>query len=242
METKAITETIGSYNVNKELVENIALCLQTEIRGLLSPELQDLDFSDKISITISLPNESKTNSSITEYLGQYPKLPFSDKTESITIELEHLILCTGYKKAIYFSITFSRERANNNLQISLTDESASAKISGIKDTVYWVLNHYKNDNNLIYRNEYLPTVYIIGGLLFAALTYISQSFLMRPSMGIVSGILLYFAAFRFVKGYCTFDTRSQKVWNSVFKWLTTAIAGAILAIILAMIRKQLFSR
>ena len=47
MEKNSIVEAIDSYNVNKDLVENLASCLQKRVRVLLSPELANADFLEK---------------------------------------------------------------------------------------------------------------------------------------------------------------------------------------------------
>jgi len=241
VEKNSIVEAIGSYNVNKDLVENLAFCLQKRVRALLSPELANTDFADKISITIIYPGEAERFATIREYLSQYPKLPFRNKIESLKIELTHVAKYGDVEMAIYISLSFGREIHKNLLEIGLLDESAKGRLLGIKEEIFSMLEHYKNPNHLIYRNELFPTFLFVAGFAFAILAYVSHSLFLRPTLGILSGVCIYLVAYSYIKGYCTFDTINQKKWNSCIKWLASGIAGAILAIILAAIRQNIFS-
>ena len=241
MEKNSIVEAIDSYNVNKDLVENLALCLQKRVRALLSPELANADFGEKISITIVYPGEAEKFATIREYLSQYPKLPFSNNIESLKIELVHVAKYVDLEMAIYVSLSFGREIDKNHLEIALLDESAKGRLLGIKEEIFSMLEHYKNPNHLIYRNELFPTFFFVAGLALVILTYMNHSLFLRPILGILSGVCIYLVAYRYIKGYCTFDTINQKRLDGFFKWLTGGIAGAILAIILAAIRQNIFS-
>jgi hypothetical protein len=242
LEKNSVVETIASYNVNKDLIENLALCLEKRVSSLLSPELANVDFGEKISITILYPSEEEKFATIREYLSQHPKLPFSNNIEGLKIELAHIAKHVDLEMAIYLSLSFGKEIDKNRLEIALLDESARGRVLGIKEEIFSILEHYKNPNRLIYRNEFFPTFFFVAGLGLAILTYINHSPFFRPAFGILSGVCIYLVAYRYIKGYCTFDTANQKRRDSFFKWLTTGIAGAILAIVLAAIRQNIFSR
>jgi hypothetical protein len=195
---------------------------------------------EKISITIIYQGEAEKFPKIREYLSQFPKLPFSNNIESLKIELAHVAKHVDFEMAIYISLSFGREIDKNFLEIGLLDESAKGRLLGIKEEILSILEHYKNPNHLIYRNELFPTFLFMAGFALAILTYMNHSHLLRPIFGILSAICIYLVAYRYVKGYCTFDTVNQKARDGFFKWLTRGIAGAILAIILAAIRQNIF--
>ena len=242
MEKNSVVETIASYNVNKELIENLALCLQKRVRSLLSPALANANFEDKISITIFYHGAAEMFTTIREYLSHYPKLPFNNSIEGLTIELAHVAKHVDLEMAICISLSFGKEIDKNRLEIALLDDSSRGRLLGIKEEIFSMLEHYKNPNHLIYRNEFFPTFFFVAGLGFAILAYINLSPFFRPVFGILSGVCIYLVAYRYIKGYCTFDTVNQKRRDGFFKWLTRGIAGAILAIILAAIRQNIFPK
>jgi hypothetical protein len=242
LEKISVVEAIGSYTVNKELIENLTICLQKRVRLLLSPALANANFEDKISITIIYPSAAEKFMTIREYLSDYLKLPFRNSIEGLTIELAHVVKHVDLEMALCVSISFGKEIGKTRLAIALLEESARGRLLGIKEELFSVMEHYKNPNHLIYPNEFLPTLLFVVGVGLVILTCLNHSLFLRPIFGIFSGICLYLVAYRYLKGYCTFDTVNQKRRDGFFKWLTGGIAGAILAIILAAIRQNIFSR
>lgn len=237
MEEHRISKRLKSYDINKELVENILQYLRRTLPGILSPDLSILEVDQKTSITIVHPSEAKKYVSV----GDYPGLPFNNKIECLKIELGHVIKYMGAEKGIVLILSFSKERANSHLHMVLRDESAETKLSGIQAGLLSTLEHYKNSNSKVYRSELFSTFLLLIGIIVGTLTFVTKVQPAKSIFATIFGVCLYLVSFRYLKGYCTFDSARQKRMDTFFKWLTNVIAGAIFAAILSAIGKKLFT-
>ena len=236
MEKHDCNKRLLSYDVTTEMVESLVYFLRNRVHNVVSPQLANVEFDKKTSITLISPAEAQTFMPLSEY----PNRSFRNDLDKLVIELAHVVKHDELEKGIVLVISLSREREDSYLQIALKDESARSKLFGIEKELLLTLENHRNNNNWVYRNEYVATVLFLVAISSACSFYLIKLGLLKSLFAAIFGVSLYLISFRFIRGYCTFECGRQTRLNSIFKWISTGIAGTILTIILAAIRKKIF--
>jgi hypothetical protein len=222
------TKRLGSYTITTQLVNKLTEFLAYSIPAMLSSDLSVLAAEDKTAITIIYPDHAIKYARSREYHND----TFAGKTQGLEIELAHAIKFQDCLKAIVVRISFHTDSDNNYLYMALQDENAEKELPTIEKKLLALLEQYKNNHSRIYRSEWFgPSIFVIGGF-FGSLTFLTHTQPLRALFAILFGVCIYLFAFRYIKGYSTFESPRQKRLDIFFNWFVAAIAGFVVAIII----------
>jgi hypothetical protein len=220
---------LGSYTITTQLIKKITDFLSQRLPGMLSSDLSYLHAEEHTAITLIYPDHAVKYPRVMEYRHD----PFNGEIEGLEMELAHVVKFQDTTtKAIVVNLSFNKEKENNYLYMALQDDGAEKELPAIETSLLSLLAQYKNNHSFIYRSEWFPPIIFLAGGLFGSLTFLIHAQPLRSLFAVLFGLCIYLFAFRYVKGYSTFDSSRQKNWNLFFKWFTAGVAGSVLAIIL----------
>jgi len=218
--------SLGSYTITTQLVKQLTEFLTRTLPRMLSSDLSVLQAEEATSITLIYPDHAIKHPTLTHYRNE----PFSGDIQGIEMELAHLVKFQDATKAIVVRISFNTEIDNNYLYMALQDDSAEKELPAIEQKLLSLLEQHKNNHSVLYRSEWFaPVIFVIGGG-FASLTFLTHEQPLHALFALGFGVCIYLFAFRYMKGYSTFESSWQKRWNVFFKWFTAGVAVFILAI------------
>lgn len=225
-------KNLSSYTVDKQFIESIETYITSRIPSIF---YEGEDFTKCIIVTT---HYSKSEESGTTIKIDSAKM-FNDGVIAISIAMDYFDTWT--RKGISIKISFKKRRKDCNLSIAVHDNAPHEKVYAIQKGLLSTLNHNRNLNSLIYPIGMLSSLLIVPFLSLLIFAIINQDkrYLLISILSIAT-IALYLLAFRYVKGYCSFESNRQKRLDKTFNWFTLAIAGFVLSSILFILRKELF--
>lgn len=230
MDKYDIKQRLGSYTIDKGLIEDLTQFFRETVSDTLSPDLAGVHIEDNTAITLINAAGERIKCGNISHFHEYP---FNNKIEGLEIELAKV---TGsHEKAVVMELSFNKDKADNFISLALQDNSAKVKLSGIYQKLLSKLDSHKNNHSRIYRNEVLPTLFLEIAAVCGTLTFAIHVQPFRSLLAIAAGAGFYLFAYVYLEGYSTFDSVRQRKLNVVFKLLTAAIAVFVLAIILSAI-------
>lgn len=220
---------LSSYTISTQLINKLTEFLSRTLPGMLSSDLSVLPAEEKTAITVTYPDHAVRYPRTRDYHND----PLTGEIEGFEMELAHLVKFEdATKKAIVVHLSFNKEKENNYLHMALQDDSAEKELPAIEQKLLSLIEQYKNNHKLLYRSEWFQPIIFLGGGALGSLTFLTHEQPLRTVFAIGFGICVYLFAFRYIKGYSTFDSNRQRRWNAFFQWFTAGVAGSILAVLL----------
>jgi hypothetical protein len=178
----------------------------------------------------------------TEYftpVTKYTQQRFDNNIEKVALEFNYWIgQYINERQAIMLTIRFSSYSGDTDLSITLRTHAAREKVIDLERSLLKKLEQNKNSNWIPYPNEVFPTVvFVVGFIAFLFALMFANPVLKTICILLFSGAI-YLFMHRFMKGYCSLDSRRQQLLDTVFKWLVTAVAALLIISILTPLRKS----
>lgn len=219
---------LDSYTISNQLVRQLTEFLSYSLPKMLSTDFLTFPVEESTSVTIFYADRAIKYPTLRDYHND----PFAGDIEGLEMDLAYLVKFDDATKAIVLNLAFNKEKDHNFLHMALQDDSAERALKTIEEKLLSLLEQHKNNHRLIYQSEWFPPIlFLIGGLL-GSLTFLIHTQPWRSLSAIGFGLSIYLFAYRYFKGYSTFESRRQRQWNRVFQWFTAGVAGSILVIIL----------
>lgn len=225
MEKYTTWRRLSTYSVNRQMILNIAETLNKKAPSILHFGNESL-FADRTSLVLYGANKSE----IYHPLYKYTQPLFPNGTEALTIELL-------YKEggdsasciAFVVEMRLAHESGESYLSIALQDyNKAKEKVLAIEDALLTALAPNKNRNSLTYPNDFAPPMVFVAGFVIGLSSLMFTSPALKILCVLLFGSAIYYVTRSFVKGYCDFDSRQQKLLNSFLNLFTGAVAIFVL--------------
>ena len=219
---------LGSYTITTRLVKQLTEFMAHTLPGMLSSDLTLLHAEEHTTVTLIYSDHAVKYPTLSLYRNE----PFTGEIEGLEMELAHVVKFPDITKAIVVRLSFNTEKDSNYLYMALQDDNADKELPAIEKKLLSVLQESRNNHSVIYRSEWFtPIIFLIGGL-FGSLTFQTHGQPLRSLFALGFGISIYLFAFRYIKGYSSFESVRQKRWNVFFKWFTAGVACSVLAIMI----------
>lgn len=221
---------LSTYNVDKELIERVENYYKVQVSQFLGIDQPQID---QISVTIFTALGNETYKTINDY--KYPI--FQNDTKAITVES---FLKDKYR-GIVFHTRFDKNGENSVVHICLYDDRGEELLQALKSKLVRTISSKKNMNWIFYPRDFILYPLYLIGFFIGVFGFVPGFKETKPyCIAFVCLLLVYIGIFRFIKGYCTFDSVRQNQVDRVLNWFFLGVAGFILTCILTPLGKLLF--
>ena len=228
MEKTSTWRRLGSYSVNKRLIQSLEDFVNHKVPGILYSGRSSgrdfgravTDFSDRSYLTLIGSYESK----IYYPIGKYAEAQFHNDIQKLVIGLKYISHGGSAKaNAIVLEIGAGKSIGDTELWIALQADRAEEKIKLIENGLLVVMEPFKNRNGISYPNEFLPTFIFVLGFFIGIGTLMFDQPILKSLCVVLFSIAVWLVTRRFTKGYCHFDSSRQRRMDRMQTWLSVAL-------------------
>ncbi len=237
MEVYSTQRKLSTYSVSKQLLQNIEAYVMDKIPGIFPPATGPNGLEGNTTLLLSHPNGTDHFTPT----GKYAQQQLDNDTESVALEFKyHDGQPVSERQAIVLTIRFSRYSEDSDLAIALKTDTAREKGIALEQGLLEKLEQSKNRNWIAYPNEGTPIFVFIGGFLAFLFALMTDSPVLKTLCILVFVTAVYLFMHSFMKGYCSFDSKRQKMMNTIFKLIFSAVTIFIIVSIATPLRKTLW--
>jgi hypothetical protein len=208
MERQAIEQRLGSYNIDKKLVESLTTFFDQTLAASLSADLTDYKQEGTTVITVIYSGDSIQFGN----LHDFSVYPFRHPIEAICISLSQLIRTPDHHdKAFVLELSFGKDVADNYFRLALQDDNAKARLDAITRQLLAQLESHRNHHSRYYRNEVVHAAFFVAGAVFGTLAFAIQDVtfgLVLGALAIIGLVLFVVITINNIRGYSSFKLAS----------------------------------
>jgi len=236
MEVFSTQRKLSTYSVNQQLLRHIEAYVMEKMPGLI-PSPPGHRWEGNTTLLLTHPNGTDHFTPT----GQYKQPQFDNDTESIALEFKyHNGQPVSERQATVITIRFSRYREDSDLTIALKAAAAKQKVADLEQGLLEQLQQHKNRNWIAYPNEVTPTLVFVGGFLAFLFALMAENPVLKILCILLFVAAVYLVSHSFMKGYCSCDSRRQRMMNAIFKLTVSAVTLFIIISIATPLRKTLW--
>jgi len=236
MEVYSTQRKLSTYSVNQELLRNLEAYVMDKMPGII-PLPQGHRWEGNTTLLLSHPDG-------TDHFtppGKYTQQQFDNDTELIGLEFKyHDGEPVSQRQAIVITVRFSRYSEDSGIEIALRTDAAKKKVTDLEQGLLEKLAQYRNRNWIAYPNAATPTFVFVGGFLAFLFALMVESPVLKTVCILLFTAAVYLVSHSFMKGYCSFDSRRQRMMNAIFKLTISVVALFIIVSIATPLRKTLW--
>lgn len=237
MEVYSTQRKLSSYSVTHQLLRNIETYVIDKMPAIIPSPQGRRNLEGNTTLMVTHPNGTDHFTPS----GKFTQPQFDNDTESIALEFKyHDGQPVDERQAIVITIRLSSSSGDSDLAIALKADAAREKGLALEQGLLEKLDEYRNSNRLTYPNEVTPIFVFIGGFLAFLFALMVENPVLKIGCIILFAAAVYLVMHSFMKGYCSFDSRRQRIMNTIFKWTVSIVIIFIIVSIATPLRKTLW--
>lgn len=122
--------------------------------------------------------------------------------------------------AVVIQLRFGHNLDDTDLSVAVNGPGAREKALQIEEGLLRILSRDRNNNGIAYPNEFIPTLIFVGGFLIGLGGLMWPNRIGKILCALLFGLSFYLVAHRFIRGYCSFETRRQQRLDFLLRWLS----------------------
>jgi hypothetical protein len=237
MEVYSTQRKLSTYSVNTQLLRDLEAYVIDKMPGIIpvTPDHPKLEGNTTLMLTHPDGTDLFTPT------GKYTQSRFDNDIESAGLEFQyHDGQPVNERQAIVITIRFSRYSEDSDLTIALRTHSAQKKAAELEQGIIQRLEAHKNSNWIAYPNSGMPIFIFIAGFLAFLFALMVDNPVLKTICILLFVTAVYLFAHSFMKGYCSFDSKRQKMMDTIFKLTLGAVILFIIVSIATPLRKTLW--
>ena len=237
MEEYAIQRTLRTYSVNNQLLRNIEELVINKMPALLLSSPGDHPLEGHSTLKLS----GRGGAEYFTPASKYALERFDNNIDKAALEFDYWVgQHTNERQAIMVTIRFSSDSGDSDLSITLRAHGAKEKVTDLERSLLQKLEQNKNINWIPYPNELIPTLVFVAGFLAFLFAFMFENPILKTLCILLFAGAVYLVMHRFMKGYCSFDSKRQKRLDTIFKLIVITVFAFIIVSMLTPLRKTLW--
>ena len=219
------------------MLRNIEAYIIDKMPGIIPTSPGQHQLEESTTLLLSHPNGTDHFTPA----GKYTQPLFDNDTENIALEFKyHTGQPLSERQAIVITIRFSSSSSDSDLAIALKANAAREKVMDLEQGLLEKLEQHKNMNWIAYPNDITPTFVFVGGFLAFLFALMFDNPALKTLCILLFAAAVYLVSHSFMKGYCSFDSKRQKMMNAIFKLTVSTITLFIIVSVVTPLRKTLW--
>jgi len=236
MEEYNVQRKLRTYSVNIQLLHEIEEHIIHKLPGIMPTSPGDNHLEGHTTLLLSGPGGAEHFTPMTRYTSQR----FDNNIEKAALECSYWVGQYNERQALLLTIRFSSDSGDTDLAITLRTYAAKEKVIDLERSLLQKLEKNKTFNWVAYPNELIPTLIFVTGFLAFLFALMFENPLLKTICILLFAGAVYLVMHRFMKGYCSFDSRRQQRLNAIFKLLVIIIFAFIIVSMFTPLRKTLW--